>query len=282
MLPEYAKVKLPTEEVFFSTEGKIKTLKLHTVCEEARCPNRTECWSDGTATFMIMGKNCSRNCRFCSVTHGHMEPLDPLEPMMVAEAVKEMGLTFAVITSVDRDDLPDGGASHFARVIREVKKLGIKVEVLIPDFRGNEDQLKTIMDSKPDIIAHNVETVRRLSPTVRDGRAGYDQSLRVLEFIAKGNFITKSSIMVGLGETKDEIITTLKDLKAVGVKIVTIGQYLRPTKMQLPVQKYYTTAEFQELKEEAYEIGFDYVASGPLVRTSYKAAEAWESLMVGK
>jgi lipoate synthase len=281
MLPEYAKVKLPTDENFFLTHDRVRSHRLHTVCEEAKCPNKTECWSDGTATFMIMGKNCSRNCRFCSVTHGHMEPLDPLEPLMVAQAVKEMGLSFVVITSVDRDDLPDGGSNHFARVIEEVKKLGIKIEVLIPDFRGNRDQLDNIMNAKPDIIAHNIETVRRLTPYVRDPRANYDQSLEVLEYIGNKGFITKSSIMVGLGETIDEIIEALKDLRSVGVKIVTIGQYLRPTKMQLPVKEYYDSRKFIELKEIAYSMGFSYVASGPLVRTSYKAAEAWEAMVVG-
>jgi len=210
-----------------------------------------------------------------------MEPLDPLEPLMVAQAVKEMGLSFVVITSVDRDDLPDGGSNHFARVIEEVKKLGIKIEVLIPDFRGNRDQLDNIMNAKPDIIAHNIETVRRLTPYVRDPRANYDQSLEVLEYIGNKGFITKSSIMVGLGETIDEIIEALKDLRSVGVKIVTIGQYLRPTKMQLPVKEYYDSKKFIELKEIAYSMGFSYVASGPLVRTSYKAAEAWEAMVVG-
>ncbi len=281
MLPDYAKVKLPTEENFFLTQDRVKSHRLHTVCEEARCPNRTECWSDGTATFMIMGKNCSRNCRFCSVTHGHMEPLDPLEPIMVAEAAREMGLNFVVITSVDRDDLPDGGSKHFAHVIEEVKKLGVKIEVLIPDFKGNKDQIDNILKANPDIVAHNIETVRRLTPLVRDPRANYDQSLEVLKYIGDRGFITKSSIMVGLGETVDEIIEALKDLRSVGVKIVTIGQYLRPTRMQLPVREYYDIEKFNELKEIAYGMGFSYVASGPLVRTSYKAAEAWESMVVG-
>lgn len=276
MNPEYAKVRLPTEESFFNTRRKIGTLGLHTVCEEARCPNRSECWTDKTATFMVLGKNCSRNCRFCSVTHGFMEKLDPEEPEKIALAVKEMGLKYAVITSVDRDDLPDQGSSHFAEVIMKTKNTGAKVEVLIPDFSGNEQSLDRILEQSPDVIAHNVETVRRLSPGVRDHRADYDQSLRVLSYISSRGFTTKSSIMLGLGESDDEVIETMRDLKSVGVNILTIGQYLRPSKMQLPVIEYSGSGRFQKLKEVGYEIGFQYVAAGPLVRTSYKAAEAWK------
>jgi lipoic acid synthetase len=280
MNPEYAKIRLPTEETFFATKSEIKHLGLHTVCEEARCPNRSECWTDGTATFMVLGKNCSRNCRFCSVGHGHMETLDPLEPLKVAEAVREMGLKYAVITSVDRDDLPDQGSHHFASVIREVKKTGARVEVLIPDFRGNKVELDVIMDEKPDVVAHNVETVRRLSATVRDPRANYEQSIEVLKYISSKGFITKSSIMLGLGETDEEVVETLTDLLAAGVQIVTIGQYLRPSKMQLPVVEYSSMKRFEKFKEIGYELGFQFVASGPLVRTSYKAAEAWASRRV--
>lgn len=275
MNPEYAKVRLPTEESFFNTKKEINTLGLHTVCEEAKCPNRSECWTDSTATFMVLGKNCSRNCRFCSVTHGHVETLDPGEPLKVATAVKEMGLKYAVITSVDRDDLPDQGAGHFATVIREVKRTGAIVEVLIPDFRADKGALDAIMNEKPDVIAHNVETVRRLSPSVRDHRANYDQSLEVLSHIFSRGFLTKSSIMLGLGESDEEVIATMKDLVSVGVSIVTIGQYLRPSKMQMPVIEYSSMERFGKLKDAGYEIGFNYVASGPLVRTSYKAAEAW-------
>lgn len=275
MNPEYAKVRLPTEESFFETRKKIGTLGLHTVCEEARCPNRSECWTDRTATFMVLGKNCSRNCRFCSVTHGFMEELDPEEPKKVALAVKEMGLKYAVITSVDRDDLPDQGSSHFAEVIRETKKTGAKVEVLIPDFSGNKESIVRILEQSPDVVAHNVETVRRLSPAVRDHRANYDQSLGILSYISSRGFTTKSSIMLGLGESDDEVIETMGDLKSVGVNILTMGQYLRPSKMQLPVVEYSGNGRFQKLKEAGYEVGFQYVAAGPLVRTSYKAAEAW-------
>jgi lipoic acid synthetase len=275
MQPDYVKVKLPTEEAFFDTQKEVKILNLHTVCEEARCPNRSECWTDGTATFMVLGKNCSRACRFCSVTHGFVQQLDPQEPSNVAAAAKEMGLRYVVITSVDRDDLPDQGANHFAKVISEVKKTGANVEVLIPDFRGDKDCLDRILIEKPVVLAHNIETVRRLSPTVRDHRAGYDQSLEVLRYAGSKGFVTKSSIMVGLGETDEEVVETMNDLKSVDVSILTIGQYLRPSKMQLPVVEYCRLSRFEKFKEIGYELGFQFVASGPLVRTSYKAAEAW-------
>ncbi len=275
MKPDYVKIKMPTEESYFKTREEVKGLQLNTVCEEAKCPNISECWSMGTATFMIMGPNCSRNCRFCSVTHGHMEPLDEMEPIRVAQAVKDMKLKYAVITSVDRDDIPDGGSIHFAKVISEVKKLGINVEVLIPDFKGNEDSLRNICNAKPDVIAHNIETVKRLTPFVRDPRAGYEQSLGVLRFVKKMGFITKSSIMLGLGETDEEVIEAMNDLRNAGVDILTIGQYLRPSKMQIPVVEYSSMDRFKALEKKGYELGFSFVASGPLVRTSYRAAEAW-------
>ncbi len=275
MHPDYVKVKLPTEAAFFDTKKEVKGLNLHTVCEEARCPNRSECWSDGTATFMVLGKNCSRNCGFCSVTHGYVQPLDPMEPFNVATAARDMGLKYVVITSVDRDDLPDQGSKHFASVIREVRKTGASVEVLIPDFRGDKECIDRILDEEPVVLAHNVETVRRLSPSVRDHRANYDQSLEVLRYAAMKGFVTKSSIMLGFGESDDEVIETMKDLRKADVSILTIGQYLRPSKMQLPVVEYCRLARFERLKEIGYELGFQFVASGPLVRTSYKAAEAW-------
>ncbi|MEL9914369.1 MAG: lipoyl synthase [Thermoplasmatales archaeon] len=278
MHPEYVKVKLPTEEKFFSTRGEVKKLNLHTVCEEARCPNRAECWSNGTATFMVLGKNCSRNCKFCSVTHGFVEPLDPMEPRNIAVAVREMGLKFVVITSVDRDDLPDQGAGHFAAVVREVKLTGAKVEVLIPDFRGNFDLVDIILKEGPSVVAHNIETVSRLSPFVRDPRASYSQSLAVLKHISSKGFVTKSSIMLGLGETDLEVIDAMRALRNAGVSILTIGQYLRPSKEQIPVVEYSTPSRFKYLEQVAYELGFSYVASGPLVRTSYRAAEAWEAV----
>jgi lipoic acid synthetase len=275
MNPEYVKVKLPTEETFFDTKREVRGLNLHTVCEEARCPNRSECWTDGTATFMVLGKNCSRACRFCSVTHGFVQPLDPMEPFNVATAAKEMGLKYVVITSVDRDDLPDQGSNHFASVIREVKKTGARVEVLIPDFRGDKECIDAIMNEEPVVLAHNVETVRRLSQAVRDHRANYDQSLEVLRYAASKGFVTKSSIMLGFGESDEEVVQTMEDLRKVDVSVLTIGQYLRPSKMQLPVVEYSRLERFEKLKEIGYELGFQFVASGPLVRTSYKAAEAW-------
>ncbi len=211
-----------------------------------------------------------------------MEPLDPLEPEKVKEAVQEMGLTYAVITSVDRDDLPDQGAEHYARVIRKVKELGVVVEVLTPDFQGREDLIDILIMEKPHVYAHNVETVRRLTPEVRDRRAGYDQSLKVLSHVKAmdKNIVTKSSIMIGLGETDEEVLSTMEDLRHAGVDILTIGQYLRPSKMQIEVREYCTLERFKSLEKIAYEKGFSYVASGPLVRTSYRASEAWVKRMV--
>lgn len=236
-----------------------------------------ECWGSGTATFMIMGSNCSRGCRFCSVTHGRMQPLDPDEPEKVAQAAKLMELSYVVITSVDRDDLPDQGAHHFSRVISRVKQEIPHVEVLIPDFRGEKDLIRMIIDAEPSVLAHNVETVRRLTPGVRDPRAGYDQSLELLRFVKAVNpeMLTKSSIMLGLGEQDDEVAETLEDLRSAGVDIVTIGQYLRPSRMQLEVVEYSPVERFSKFEKMAYSMGFSFVASGPLVRTSYRAAEAW-------
>ncbi len=275
--PEYAKVRIPSGENYLMIKGTLRDRSLHTVCEEARCPNVAECWDAGTATFMIMGSNCSRGCRFCSVTHGNMMPLDPDEPGKVAESVVKMGLDYIVITSVDRDDLPDQGASHFASVIRELKKTGVKVEVLIPDFRAEDKLLDLIIAEDPEVIAHNIETVRRLTPGVRDPRAGYDQSLRVLKYVKDKmpEKTTKSSIMVGLGETDDEVLSTMSDLRSAGVDILTIGQYLRPSRVQLPVFEYSSLERFRKLEDSAYDRGFSFVASGPLVRSSYRAFEAW-------
>lgn len=275
--PDYLRVPLPSGEAYSRIKSTLRVRTLHTVCEEARCPNVAECWGSGTATFMVMGGNCSRGCRFCSVTHGGMTPLDPDEPRKVAESVSIMGLDYVVITSVDRDDLEDQGAGHFADVIRTVKKLNVKVEVLIPDFRGDMELVNRVIAGKPDVVAHNIETVRRLTPVVRDGRAGYDQSLGVLSGIRRGHpgIITKSSIMVGFGETDSEVEETLADLRRCGVDIVTIGQYLRPSRKQIEVFEYCSAERFQRLEKVAYSLGFSFVASGPLVRTSYRAAEAW-------
>ncbi|GGM68700.1 lipoyl synthase [Thermogymnomonas acidicola] len=278
MKPEYAKVYIPGGENYAHIKKTLRSRALFTVCEEARCPNIAECWDSGTATFMIMGGICTRGCRFCSVTHGHPMPLDPDEPRKVYESVIAMGLDYVVITSVDRDDLPDQGASHFASVIREVKKTGAVVEVLIPDFQGREDLLDIVIDAQPSVIAHNIETVERLTPSVRDRRASYRQSLHVLRYIKERSGITtKSSIMLGLGETDEEVERALDDLRQAGVDIVTIGQYLRPSRRQMPVVEYSSMERFRKMERVAYSKGFSYVASGPLVRSSYRAAEAWVS-----
>ncbi|ARD85594.1 MULTISPECIES: lipoyl synthase [Ferroplasma] len=271
------KVNLPTGERYSFIKNTINSRQLNTVCEEAHCPNISECWESGTATFMVLGSNCSRGCRFCAVTHGNMLPLDPDEPQKVYDSIKLMNLDYVVITSVDRDDLPDKGSSAFARVIEKVKELGIKIEVLIPDFGGDHADLDRIIAAEPDVIAHNIETVRRLTPSVRDPRAGYDQTLSVLKYI-KGSMkgvITKSSIMVGLGETDEEVEETMMDLRNAGVEILTVGQYLRPTKKQLEVVEYSPMSRFKHFEEAGYEMGFSFVASGPLVRTSYRAAEGY-------
>ena len=271
------KVRIPSGESYARIKRTLRDRTLYTVCEEARCPNVSECWESGTATFMIMGSNCSRGCRFCAVTHGNMLPLDPEEPQKVVQSTSIMGLSYVVVTSVDRDDLPDQGAAHFARVISELKKTGVLVEVLIPDFRGEAELINRIIDEKPAVLAHNLETVRRLTPTVRDPRAGYDQSLSVLKHVKDENpgQLTKSSLMLGLGETDEEVEQALADLRENGVDILTIGQYLRPSKMQLPVVEYTQMDRFKKLESLAYTLGFSFVASGPLVRTSYRAAEAW-------
>lgn len=271
------KVKLPTGERYTFIKNTLASRELYTVCEEAHCPNISECWESGTATFMILGSNCSRGCRFCAVTHGNMIPLDPMEPEKVYESVKLMGLDYVVITSVDRDDLPDRGSSAFAAVVKKVKELGIKIEVLIPDFSGNHEDIDRIIESGPDVIAHNIETVRRLTGSVRDPRAGYEQSLAVLKYIKENDkkAITKSSIMIGLGETDGEVIDAMKDLRNAGVEILTVGQYLRPSKKQLEVKEYSSMERFKSFEEKGYELGFSFVASGPLVRTSYRAAEGF-------
>ena len=277
MRPEYLKVPLPSGENYAMIRQTLRDRTLFTVCEEARCPNVAECWGNGTATFMILGSNCTRGCRFCSVTHGNPIPVDPEEPEKVLQSVKSMGLDYVVITSVDRDDLPDQGSSHFARVIKKIKGSGVLVEVLIPDFRGQVELIDNIIAEKPAVLAHNVETVRRLTPLVRDGRAGYDQSLDLLRHVKIKNSgqITKSSIMIGLGEKDEEVTDTMHDLRTAGVDILTIGQYLRPSKKQMEVVEYCSADRFANFEKIGMKMGFSFVASGPLVRTSYRAAEAW-------
>ncbi len=275
--PEYVKVPLPSGENYTKIKQTLRDRTLFTVCEEARCPNVAECWGNGTATFMILGSNCTRGCRFCAVTHGNPLPIDPDEPEKVLQSVKVMGLDYVVITSVDRDDLPDQGSTHFASVIRKIKGSGVLVEVLIPDFRGEKNLVDRIIEEKPAVLAHNVETVRRLTPTVRDGRAGYDQSLDLLRYVKEKNpgQITKSSIMLGLGEKDEEVIETMRDLRNAGVDIITIGQYLRPSRKQMEVVEYCSSERFASFEKTGFKMGFSFVASGPLVRTSYRAAEAW-------
>jgi len=259
---------------------------LHTVCEEAHCPNVHECWGGGTATIMLMGSVCTRGCRFCAVTSGHPKGyLDPLEPWKVAQVISEWGLDYIVLTSVARDDLPDGGAEHFAKTIRAIKQKTPRtlVEVLIPDFRGDINALKTVVDAQPDVIDHNIETVERLTPRVRDRRASYRQSLAVLENVKKldPTRYTKSSIMVGLGETDEEVLQTMRDLRAVGVDILTIGQYLRPSPRHIEVVEYVHPDKFAQWKEAGEALGFRYVASGPLVRSSYRAGEFFVKSLLG-
>ncbi|MEB3760600.1 MAG: lipoyl synthase [Desulfurococcales archaeon] len=257
--------------------------RLHTVCEEALCPNISECWGKGHTTFMILGDICTRGCRFCSVKRGKPSSPDPSEPYRIALAVKDLGLKYVVLTSVTRDDLPDGGASHYAKTIHLIKKLspGTIVEALTPDFNGVKNHIKIVIDSGLDVFAHNIETVERLTPLIRDPRAGYKQSLRVLSYAKELNpsIITKSSILVGLGEEKEEIIQALRDLREAGVDIIVISQYLRPTPKQVPVRKLYAMKEFKELERIAYTLGFSYVHAHPLARTSHKAYEAYKAVI---
>ncbi|WP_101298102.1 lipoyl synthase [Halegenticoccus soli] len=279
--PDWLKMRPPSGQRFTEIKRTLRDRDLHTVCEEANCPNLGECWSGrngpGTATFMLMGDRCSRGCNFCDVRTGGMEPLDPEEPANVAEAVAEIGLDYVVLTSVDRDDLPDQGADHFARTIREIKERdpGVLVEVLIPDFRGEEDLVREIIEAEPDVIAHNVETVERLQWPVRDRRAGYEQSIGVLEQVERESDIhTKTSLMLGLGEYEHEIYQTLSDLREADVDIVTLGQYLQPSLSHLDVFEYVHPDAFETWRRVAEdELGFLYCASGPMVRSSYKAGE---------
>lgn len=277
--PPWLKVKLQLNDNFVAVDSLLKKKKLSTVCREARCPNIFECWGNGTATFLIMGDICTRFCTFCAVEKGKPGELDEKEPFLVAEAVKELKLKHVVITSVNRDDLPLGGASHFAATIKTIRKLTpyCTIEVLIPDFQGNLDALKIVLEASPSILSHNMETANRLYKRVRPF-ANYDSSLRLLKIAAQNNFNaqtkmrTKSGIMVGLGETKEEIIELFNHLRDVNCDILTIGQYLRPTiAHHVPVEKYYTPEEFLELKGIASSQGFLYVESGPLVRSSYHA-----------
>jgi lipoic acid synthetase len=278
--PEWLKIKLQGAEKLTGIKKMLNRLSLHTVCEEANCPNMIECFGRKTATFMILGSICTRNCTFCSVTKGHTEAVDPEEPTHVLEAVKELGLKHAVITSVTRDDLPDGGAGHFAAVINKLKETNAVIEVLIPDFQGDKEALARVVNAKPQIINHNIETVPRLYPTVRP-KAVYERSLELLQNVKNmdSSIYTKSGIMVGLGEKEEEVINTLKDLRVVDCDLLTVGQYLRPSNKHHPVIEYIHPDLFKKYEQVAYELGFKYVASGPLVRSSYHADEANKKLV---
>ncbi len=276
--PVWLKIRPPTTESFQDIKDMLSELNLNTVCQEAHCPNISECWSGGTATFMVMGDTCTRGCRFCAVkTSARPLPLDKNEPKKLADAVSRLKLGYIVITSVNRDDLNDEGSMHFAECIKEIKKAGPKiiVEVLIPDFNGKISLLKNIVDAEPDVIAHNIETVESLQRQIRDPRANYSQSLSVLENVKKlnKNIFTKSSIMLGLGETEEEIKKAMDDLREINVDILTLGQYLQPSKLHAKLKEYVTPKKFEELKKIGEEKGFMYVASGPFVRSSYRAGE---------
>ncbi len=272
--PEWLKARAPSGENYHDLKKLARSLNLHTVCESAHCPNIGECWSHRTATFMLLGNLCTRRCGFCAVPKGRPEPIDHDEPRRVAEAVAQLGLKFAVITSVNRDDDVLGGARIFAEVIERIREQapGCRVEVLIPDFQGNEDAIRIVVDAAPEILNHNTESVPRLYRAVRSG-ARYDRTLRLLAFAKElaPKMVTKSGVMVGLGEETHELLAVYRDLAAVGVNVLTIGQYLRPSKDHLPMARYYTPDEFAYMKTEALAMGFRHVESGPLVRSSYHA-----------
>lgn len=279
-LPEHLKRPIMDTEKTKMVRRILKTKCLNTVCEGARCPNKSECYSRNTATFLIMGNVCTRNCRYCNIGTARPELLDLEEPRHVAEAVKELGLKYAVITSVTRDDLPDGGAEHFKNCIDEIRKIcDAKIEILTPDFRGKEESLKTIIQAHPEVFNHNIETVKALFKTARP-QGNYDDSIRVLKYIKdNSDIITKSGLMVGLGESLEEIEETLIELRNAGVDIVTIGQYIQPSKEHLPVEKYYTPEEFEGLRQLANKVGIKNYQIDPLVRSSYKASISWQKAL---
>ena len=278
--PDWLKVQAPGSPSYLRLKGLMRDLKLHTVCEEARCPNIGECWAQGTATFMILGDVCTRACAYCAVEHGRPDPIDPAEPARVANAIATLGLNYVVITSVDRDDVEDGGASLFADTIRLTRERlpQCRIEVLIPDFQGLEGALHTVLDARPDILNHNTETVPRLYRMARSG-GRYPRTLELLDRARRyaPGVPTKSGVMVGLGEEKDELVATFRDLRESGCAILTIGQYLRPTPAHAPMSRYYHPDEFRELKCIALDLGFTHVDSGPLVRSSYHAEETADS-----
>lgn len=270
--PEWLKIKLGSDVTYDETRAVLQKHCLHTICTSGRCPNQGECWSRGTATFMIGGAVCTRACKFCNTETGRPLPLDPEEPRHVAESVRALGLKHAVVTSVDRDDLPDKGSAHWVETIRQIRELcpGVTIEVLIPDFDGQAELIAPILQERPEVVAHNMETVRRLTPIVRS-RATYDCSLSVLAQIAEAGLPAKTGLMLGLGETQAEILETMDDLRQVNCSILTLGQYLQPTRRHYPVQEYVHPDRFAELREIALDKGFRHVESGPLVRSSYHA-----------
>ncbi|MBI3403558.1 MAG: lipoyl synthase [Acidobacteria bacterium] len=274
--PDWLKVRAPGSPSYLRLKSLVQGLNLHTVCEEAQCPNIGECWNHGTATFMILGDVCTRACSYCAVSHGRPGAVDEAEPIRVADAIRTLDLNYVVVTSVDRDDLPDGGASIFAATIRETRarRPGCRIEVLIPDFQGNEAALRAVLDARPDILNHNTETVPRLYRMARSG-GRYARTLELLDRSRRytPGIPTKTGLMVGLGEEFDEIIATLQDLRRVGCEILTLGQYLRPSPAHAPMVRYYDPGEFRALKQAALEMGFVHVESGPLVRSSYHAHE---------
>ncbi len=270
--PKWLRVKLPTGESYKKVRSLVDEHKLHTICESGNCPNMGECWGEGTATFMILGNICTRSCGFCAVQTGRPEAVDEFEPGRVAHSVKTMGVKHAVITSVDRDDLKDGGGEIWAQTVLAIRKQspGTTLETLIPDFAGKWENLQMVIDVAPEIVSHNLETVRRLTKQVRI-QAKYDRSLEVLYRLKKGGMRTKSGIMLGLGETHEEILETLEDLRSVQVDVVTLGQYLQPTVKHLPIAEFVTPERFEAYREAGMKMGFRYVESGPLVRSSYHA-----------
>jgi lipoic acid synthetase len=272
--PEWLKVRLPTGPTYENLRRLMRSKELHTVCEEAHCPNMAECWGAGTATFMILGDTCTRSCGFCAVKTGRPGVVDTEEPRRVGEAVAQMGLGHAVVTSVNRDELPDGGAEIFAETIREIRRQspGTSVEVLIPDFVGRPESLDAVLAARPEIMNHNVETVPRLYPRVRP-QARYERSLEVLRRTKERapELVCKSGIMVGLGETRDEVVATMRDIASQGTDILTVGQYLRPSPVHLPIERYWEPSEFEDLREVGMTMGFRHVEAGPLVRSSYHA-----------
>jgi lipoyl synthase len=282
--PEWLKVRAPGSPSYLRLKGLMRGLQLHTVCEEARCPNIGECWNHGTATFMILGDVCTRACAYCAIAHGRPGALDPAEPERVAGAIEALGLDYVVITSVDRDDLRDGGASVFAATIQETRKKlpACRVEVLIPDFRGNEQALHAVLDAGPDILNHNTETVPRLYRMARSG-GRYERTLELLDRSRRHSpeIPTKSGVMVGLGEEFEELLVTFRDLRDVGCQILTIGQYLRPTPAHAPMVRFYHPDEFRDLRQAALDLGFVRVESGPLVRSSYHAHETADAYGIG-